>query len=62
MSRPKRNTEKVFVWLQPDVKVWLDLKCAELGLGKSGYFRMLLLQEMSRCESLHMAKSTSKKK
>lgn len=62
MSRRKQNTEKVFVWLAPDVKAWLDLRCAELGLGKSGYFRMLLLQEISRCESSHMAKSGSRKK
>lgn len=50
MSRPEKNTKKVFVWLTPDVKEWLDRKCVDLGLGKSGYFRMLLLQEISRCE------------
>jgi hypothetical protein len=61
MSRPSRYTKKIFLWLSPEMDLWLIRRCSELGISKSEYFRVLLLQEISRTAESNLKYDVQKK-
>lgn len=48
MSRPKKNTKEVRVFLPPELDDWLEEVSKKRGYSKSEYFRLLLRMEWAK--------------
>ena len=59
MSRPKNNTDKLYVWLSPAISKKLVEACSAVGVSKSEFIRSLLFREFGLTATDRGAKNDS---